>query len=155
MNLHGEFLQGDGLVIPNNVALAGARAILGMALRGGTCVMSVGLCSGVYTPGLLITDLVEPTVTNGYARIGLNRNTTDWPTEGSVNGERYVESKALVWTASGGNFSSPITRMFLIFTSADFPAGIFALSSALPLPLLITPTTPVDDRTFRYRLYLR
>lgn len=153
--MRGEFHRADGLVIPNNCTVFGARAILAMGLRGKACTLAVGLCSGVYDPSMVIGDLVEPSSAHGYARLALARNDTDWPVEGAVNGERYVESKSLVWTASGGNFDQPITRMFLFMVSTDFTGGIFGISSALPDPLVITPTTPVDDRTFKYRLYLR
>jgi len=155
MHLRGEFHRADGLVIPNNITTFGARALLAMGFRGEACTLSVGLCSGVYDPDLVIGDLVEPTTTNGYARIALARNATDWPTEDSLNGEEYAESKNVFWTASGGNFSAPITRLFLFMVSSDFTGGIFGLSAALPEPLLITPTTPLGERTFRYRVYLR
>lgn len=158
--LRGEFRRADGLVIPNNVTVAGKQTLLGLALRNaypdvGYAGMFVGLCQGVYTPGLLVQDLTEPTIaTNGYARIALARNSTDWPVTGVVNNRPYMESKDLIWTATGGEFSEAITRLFIAFTLAGVTGDVFALSGALPEELLIDEDTLVGDRTFRYRVYL-
>lgn len=156
--LRGEFIRGDGLVIPNNVTFVGAQTVLELALRDTDVDFYVGLCDGVYTPDLICQDLTEPTIgTNGYARIQLNRDSTDWPTEDSLNAQAYMESKSIVWTATGGNFNQAITRMFIAFTATNIGSNdsVFALSAALPDSLTITPTTDVSDRTFKYRLYLR
>jgi hypothetical protein len=156
--LRGEFIRGDGLVIPNNVTFAGAQKVLELALRNTDVGFYVGLCDGVYTPDLICQDLTEPTIgLHGYARLQLNRDSTDWPVEDSLNAQAYLESKNLVWAATGGNFSSAITRMFIAFTATNVGANdpVFALSAALPDSIIITPTTDSSDRTFKYRLYLR
>jgi len=156
MRLRGEFRRADGLVIPNNVTIVGARTILAAALRNTVPTFWVGLCSGVYTPDLQIEDLVEPTLaTNGYARLAVARDATGWPSDGEVNGEVYFESLALVWQAIGGPFDQPITRMFLSQTQNGLTGDVLALSAALPDDFIIEETTPEVDRTFKYRLFAR
>jgi hypothetical protein len=119
MHFRGEFIRRDGLVIPNNVTIAGARAVLAAALRNTVPAFWVGLCSAVYEPDLAIEDIVEPTIaTNGYARLAVARDSTGWPGDGQVNGEVYFESLPLVWQATGGPFDQPITRMFICQTQA-------------------------------------
>lgn len=154
--LRGEFRCGSGLVIPNNVTEAGARAILVGALRNIFSTLYVGLCSAVYEPDLQIQDIVEPTLAlNGYARQAVARDSTGWPSDGLVNGENYLETLPLIFSAAGGDFSQPVTRLFLSQTANGTTGDVLALSAPLPDDLLITPTTPLVDRTFKYRLYLR
>lgn len=153
----GEFICGNGLVIPNNITSVGIEEILKRAIQGVvTLNLHVALVSGVYAPDLQIEDLVEPTIgTNGYARIDLDQNAIDWPTMGEVNGEWFIESKDLVWTAVGGSFNQPITRMALVGSLAGTTGDVFALSGALPEERTIGTGTLEADRTFRYRLYSR
>lgn len=154
--LRGEFRCQNGLVIPNNVTLAGSAAILAAALRNTEISFFVGLCSAVYDSLLTIEGLVEPTLaTNGYARLAVARDNTGWPSGGVVNGENYIESKALVWTAVGGPFDKPVTRMFICQTEAGVAGPVLALSAPLPDEFVVTPETPEPDRTFKYRLYMR
>lgn len=154
--LRGEFRWANGLVIPNNVTTAGAQALLGLALRDEAVNLWVGLCEAVYTPDLQLQDIDEPTLgVGGYVRIQLARNNTDWPTADTLNGTPYLESKAMIWAATGVAFDKPITRTFLAFDDTDVTGDLFALSAALPAELTITPATIESDRTFKYRLYLR
>jgi hypothetical protein len=156
--LRGEFRFQNGLILPNNVTIAGAGAILKAALRNTAITFWVGLCSGVYEPGLQIEDLTEPTLaTNGYARLAVARDDTadGWPGDGILNGENYLESKLLTWAAIGGPFDEPVTRMFLCQTEAGVTGDVIALSAALPDDLVIDEDTLEVDRSFRYRLYLR
>lgn len=156
--LRGEFIRGDGLVIPNNVTFVGAQTVLELALRDTNTDIFVGLCDGVYTPDLICQDLTEPTIgVNGYARIQLNRDGTDWPVSDSLNAQPYLESKDLVWAAVGGAFDQAITRMFIAFTATNVGANdpVFAISAALPSALTIDAATDLSDRTFKYRLYAR
>lgn len=154
--LRGEFRSKSGLVIPNNITTAGAQMILGSALRGDVPTFYVGLCSAVPVPGLLIENVVEPTLaTNGYARLAVARDNTGWPSDGLVNGEPYLESLDLVWTAVGGPFDQPVTRMFLTPEESATVGDVYAISAALPEELAIDESTPLVDRTFNYRIYLR
>lgn len=156
--LRGEFRFENGLILPNNVTTAGSAAILAAALRNDVIQFWVGLCSAVYEPDLQIEDLVEPTLaTNGYARLAVARDSTadGWPTGGLVNGENFLESKALIWEAVGGPFDQPVTRMFICQTENGLSGDVLALSAGLPDDLLIDEDTAEVDRTFKYRLYLR
>jgi len=156
--LRGEFRFENGLIVPNNVTLVGAGLILAAALRDSAISFWVGLCSAVYEPDLRIEDLVEPTLaTNGYARLAVARDSTaaGWPSGGVVNGENYLESLALTWAAVGGPFDQPVTRMFICQSATDLAGDVIALSAGLPDDLVITPDVALEDRTFKYRLYLR
>jgi hypothetical protein len=156
--LKGAFIRGDGLVIPNNITDFGAQKVLSLALLNtDNYDFFVGLCSGVYDHVLQIESLTEPTIdVNGYSRIHVTRDIVGWPGSGNLNGEFFVESDWLEWTAAVGPFSQPITRMF-ICGDETLTAGmpIFALSGALPNPITIGLTTPEINRKFKYRLYLR
>lgn len=154
--LRGEFRFNNGLIIPNNVTIAGSGLILAAALRNTDIEFWVGLCSAVYTPTLQIEEITEPTVAvNGYARQAVSRDSTGWPSDGEVNGENYIESLPLVWEAIGGAFDQPVTRMFICGSESDASGDVFALSAPLPDDLVIDPDVIESDRTFKYRLYAR
>lgn len=156
--LRGEFRFQNGLIVPNNVTINGAGAILKAALRNTAIQFWVGLCSAVYEPDLQIEDLTEPTLaTNGYTRLAVLRDdTTDgWPGDGILNGENYLESKLLTWAAVGGPFDEPVTRMFLCQTENGLTGDVLALSAPVPDEFVIDVDTPEVDRSFRYRLYIR
>lgn len=154
--LRGEFVRGDGLVIPNNITKLGAELILKAAMQGVTPTFFLALGKFVPDIDLQLEDLAEPTIgVNGYARIGLAQDDTDWPDNGFLNNEAYVESKSVVWTASGGDFDKPVTRIALVNNDDQTDGDIvIAASSAFP-ELVITPTTDEVLRTFKYRIYLR
>lgn len=152
----GEFRFANGLVIPNNITTVGIQTLLGLALRDTDTTLWVGLCSAVYAEDLQIESLTEPTLaTNGYARLAVERTIVGWPSDGLVNGEPYLESKDLVFTASGAPFDQAVTRMFLCFDEDALTGDVFALSAALPDEFIVDTTTPLPDRTFRYRIYAR
>lgn len=153
--LRGEFRTPSGLVIPNNITKFGAETILAAALRNTVPTFWVGLVDGVPDPALLIQNLQEPSFTNGYGRIQIARSNVGWPGAGDVNGEPYLESGWLTFAASGGNFSKSIRRMMIVATQSGTTGNVIALSAALPALRLITPTTPLADRQFKYRIYLR
>jgi hypothetical protein len=156
MRLRGEFIRSDDLVIPNNVTTVGAQTILGAALRNTVPTLWVGLCSAVFAPDLRIEDLAEPTIgLHGYARLPITRDNVGWPTTGVVNGETYFETLELIWLAVAAPFDKAITRMFLCGTQNGVVGDVYALSAALPDGLTIDPTTPLADRTFKYRLFAR
>lgn len=151
--MRGEFIRGDGLMIPNNVTLAGSYGLLASAFQGIHDTRKLGLCSAVYTPDMIPGDVEEPTVgVGGYDRLTLVNNLTDWPVNAQLNNEQYVESKACVFTATGAGFDKPIQRLVL-FSSAI--TAVLALSGVLPAELTITTATPIELRTFKYRFYLR
>jgi hypothetical protein len=154
--LRGEFIRGDGERFRNNITLAGARKMLGEAIRAdGTLQFWMGLCDAVPHQNLLLQDVNEPAFVNGYARQRLNRDLTDWPFQGEVNGEPYVESKFVTFIATGSGFDRPIRRVMLAMTNVVRTGDVFSLSSPLPEAIRITPTTPEANRRFKYRLYLR
>lgn len=154
--LRGEFRWANGLVVPNNVTIKGSEKILKSALRGDPIDFWVGLCSAVFEDDLKIENIEEPTLAvHGYARLAVSRDILGWPGDGLVNGENYVESKALTWAAVGGPFDKAVTRMFICETQNGLAGDILALSAALPADLLIDTDTAAPDRTFKYRLYLR
>lgn len=154
--MRGEFIRGDGLVIPNNISKAGAQMILAAAFRNDVPTFYCALVAGVPTPTMTMLNMTEPTIgLNGYARISIPRNDTGWPNQDESGGERFIESQFMAWAASGGNFSHAIRRLALIGTSVYSSADpVYCLSAALPADLTITPTTPLDERRFKYRVYI-
>ena len=154
--VRGEFRFQNGLIVPNNVTIAGAQAILAGFARNTVPVFHIGLCSAVYEPDLTLADIVEPTIaTNGYARLAVARDSTGWPGDGLVNDEPYIETLALVFEADGGEFDQPVTRMFLTPEATATVGVVYALSGALPEEFVIDEDTLEVDRTFKYRIYLR
>lgn len=154
--LRGEFITGRGEVIPNNITVFGADSILKAAMANIAPTFWVGLCDGVASPTLQVGALQEPTIgVNGYNRIQIARSTVGWPNSGQVNNEPYIESLFLTWAAVGGNFNKQIRRLMIVPTQTGLTGNVFALSAPLPALRTITPTTPLVDRQFRYRIYLR
>lgn len=151
--LHGEFRRGDGLTIPNNITDEGARRLLDAACVNISVEFWVGLVSAVPTRELEISDVIEPSAANGYARQQISRSEAGWPIRSTFNGEPYVESANLVWEPVGGSFDQPIRRLMLC--TALTGGEVLALSTPLPAELTIGLATPVQDRTFKYRIYLR
>jgi len=101
----------------NNLADEGESAILDLFFRGGTAPTAFSLALFNDTP--VDTDTVagltgEP-ATNGYARIALARDTTDFPTLALDSGDFMVTSKKVTFTASGGAIG-PVTYAVLIAT---------------------------------------
>lgn len=138
------------------LTLAGKQAYLLSLFNGTPLVLYAGLCTVVPNDSTTLADIVEPTVgVNGYARIALAVNSTDFPTSGLVNGEPYMDSKDLVWAASGGNFDQSISRVFLTPEITATVGDIYAFSSPIMTPELITPATLAEDRTFNFRSVMR
>jgi hypothetical protein len=150
-NLQGEFLY-KGKWIPNQFSFKGAENILRAAFRDDTIEpFYVGLCNVNLADTYPQADLAafstmnEPAATNGYERQLLARDTTDWPIYGQINNETYIESKDILFTATGA-YSKVSSRFFLL-------SGVFvwAVSSAFP----DGPTTIDETFSTKYRLYLR
>lgn len=155
--LRGEFVRGDGLVIPNNITTYGTEMILRWAFQAAPYDLHMGLANCSPALDLAIENLGEPTSgVNGYARQALAQDAVDWLTYGTLNGESYLESKEVIFEAVGGNFDAAINRMALIDSAAALTGTlVVALSNPLPTSLTITPTTPTVQRTFKYRIYAR
>ncbi len=154
--MRGQFIRGDGLVVPNNISLAGAEVILKGAFRLTAQAMYAGLVAGTPTLAMTMNDVVEPTIgTNGYGRVAIPQNLTGWPTLGTLVNEKYVESDWLTFEAVGGNFDQGVQRVALLgFNTYSGVHDIFALSAAMPTEITITPLTDLSLRRFKYRLYL-
>jgi len=148
MKLRGEFIRGDGLVIPNNVSLAGKQMMLTAALRNTVPAFSVGL---VDAEPAAVVDLAgkEPSAAGGYARKPLTRDVAGWPGMGVLNGQPWLESDWLEWAAVGVKFDKIVRRLALI-GAGDV---VYALSGAMPEDLEITPTLEAQYRRFKYRIY--
>lgn len=155
--MRGEFIRGDGLVIPNNITTYGTEMILRWAFQDAAYALHMGLANCSPALDLAIESLNEPTIAvNGYARQALAKDNVDWLTYGTLNGESYLESKEVVFAATGGDFDKAIVRMALINSEAALTGTlVVALSNPLPAPIIITPTTPAPERTFKYRIYAR
>lgn len=153
--MRGLFIRGDGLQLPNLITSEGSQRLLRAGFRNEGFTLYFGLCQVVPSKTLTENDLSEPTIgVNGYARQAIS-GSADWATIGFVGGEAYVETRDIVFVASGGNFSTQINRCFLAFNAAKVgTSAVFSAGAIFPNDLLITPTTPAPERTFRYRIYL-
>lgn len=154
--MRGEFIRADGLVIPNNVSIAGAQAVLAAAFQGAAFPMYVGLVAGAPTTTMTSADMTEPAIgTNGYARIALTQDAVGWPVIDANVNEAYVESEFMTWAAVGGDFSAAVQRLALLGTSVNSPTDpIYALSGLMPAEITIGPATDESLRKFKYRLYI-
>jgi hypothetical protein len=153
--MRGEFRRADGLILQNNVTLLGSMAILKSWARQEARTFWFGLVKGAPDSVLTQSQVNEPTVgTNGYVRKVIAQTSGGWPVTGNVGVENYIESVAMVWTATG-NFDKAITRLALFDTATQDPTNpIYALSVPLPTELVIGVATPIEQRTWKYRLYL-
>jgi len=149
------------LTIKNTVVAEGdenfLRAITrneAMGLAGSPALFYVGLCNSasVADSDVLTTLVTEPTVTFGYSRKSVERNSTGWPTIDTVNGQRRAASKVLTFTASGGNFSAAFSRAFLCSVASGTGGLLFSVSGALTVPVQL-----LDGESFQlqYELYIR
>lgn len=154
--MRGEFIRGDGLVIPNNVSLAGAQMILAAALQGVVSPIYAALVKGYPSSGMTSALVTEPTIgVNGYARIQIAQAEANWIL-GNNGGEAYAQSGWLTWAASADpGFDKPVNRVCLLGTNA-YNAGdsIFCMSQAFDVDLTINVETPLEQRQFKYQLYL-
>lgn len=153
----GRFIHlNSGLILPNTLMNLGAELLLKMLFQGeaigGGGNFYVGLCGDVFTgKGMDLTDISgEPTVTNGYARITLAINSTDWPNPVTTNDVTRIASKTITFTGSGGAFSTSISRMFLCNVASGTAGTLFALSAALDVPLLVLDGVGED---FNYEFF--
>lgn len=155
--MRGEFIRGDGLVIPNNITTYGAEQILKAAFHGVALQLYIGLANCSPKPNLDANELNEPTLgLNGYARQSLSPDLDDWPTMGDLSGETYFETREFVFASGTEAYDAPITRPFLITDSSETEGQIVvAIGTSLLDEITIGPATPLVDRTFKYRIYAR
>lgn len=153
--MRGEFRSKSGLVLPNNLTIAGSQAILTAWAQNVVPTFWLGLVKGTPGPNLTKNDVKEPTVgTNGYARYQLNRDSTDWPDFGNIGAENFIGSKFVQWVATGA-YDEVVTRVCLFNTGTiALTNPIMALSSPLPADFQIDADTDPADINFQYRLYL-
>lgn len=153
--LRGEFICGNGLILPNNITEAGAAHILAACFRDDAPEFWVGLCDATPSPTLQIEDVAEPTLGElGYSRYQIARSALGWPFVGVLNGERYIESDWVIWEPTG-TYTQGIRRLMLVTSEDALIGDVFALSSPLPEMVQFTAVTPEADRKFKYRVYLR
>lgn len=154
--MRGEFIRADGLVIPNNVSLAGAEVVLRAAFQGVAPTFWVGLVAGAPTLDMTMTNMTEPTIgVNGYVRVQLEQDDSGWPIVTTNANEAYVESEFMLWTAVGGPFDKPVQRLALLGTdSFSVSADVYALSGLMPNEITIGVNTDESLRKFKYRLYI-
>lgn len=154
--MRGEFRFANGLIVPNNISLVGAQAMLESAFNLVEREWWVALVSGPPTLDMTMLDMTEPAIgVNGYARQELTHDDTGWPTVAVSGDQAYVESAVVTFAAVGGNFDKAIQRCALLGTDT-YSSGddVWSLSSPLPAEVVITPTTLLADRQFTYRVYL-
>src|SRR3546814_906690 len=127
------------------------------ALQG--VATTLHMCLGKCNPkvDLDLNELNEPTIgTGGYARQSLSQDDTDWLTSGELNGERFLETRAVIFVPTGDGFDKEITRPVIVnhatLTEGQF---VFSVGSSLPAAVTLLPTTPEEERTFKYRIYAR
>src|SRR3546814_13833451 len=78
--------------------------------------------------------LNEPTIgTGGYARQSLSQDDTDWLTSGELNGERFLETRVVIFVTTGDGFDKEITRPVIV-NHATLTEGTFVFSVGLLLP---------------------
>ena len=153
--LRGEFTRGDGLVVTNNITTWGASQLLEMALRDSAATLFVGLVRGFPTKAGGISSLVEPTIgANGYARQSIARSNVGWPTAGTLNGSAFLETDFKVWTPSGPGFNQAINRLMLCTSVNDLSGNYIALSATLPEEVILLPATSLEQRRWKYKVYL-
>lgn len=116
----------------------------------------LALVSGLPAADPDMTSFDEPSIgVNGYNRILLDDNLTDWPTLSELNNEQFLESKQVTWTATGAGFIQPVTRVILVNHETALTGKIIlGVGAAFP-ELVIGPSTPSIDRSFKFRIYLR
>jgi hypothetical protein len=129
----------------NQFTIKGMQKVLASAFQASSPSWYMGLCAAVPSDSLVLVDIDEPSIANGYARQAMPLNATAWPTLGTVNNESYIES-LLVTFGITGTLDKAVNRLFLT-------DGVDVLSISSPLyetvQILNTPLST------KYRLYFR
>jgi len=111
----------------------------------------VGLCDQVpAVTDTLASITTEPTSAGGYARLPISRDATGWPTIDVVNGEVRWVSLALVFAASGADFSTGFTRLFLTNVVSGTAGKLFGYSGAFSSEILILNG---QSKTVKFEMY--
>lgn len=156
--MRGQFIitssNGNKIILPNTIVEEGAEAFLARLFQGSAITgYFVGLCNQGPIHADTLSDITtEPTIgVNGYARQALVQNGTDWPTISTQTEETFIRSKQVDFTASGGDFDNPHSRLFLCSVLTGTAGVLYAYSAALQTPALV-----LDTETFsaQYELFL-
>lgn len=152
----GEFIRGDGLVIPNNVSIAGAVAVLASAFQGVDPGIYMGLVNGAPSLTMTQNDATEPTIgVSGYARQAMARGSSVWAVLGTAGNEAFIESAFVTFAAVSTPFDQEINRIALFNTAIRNPAApILAMSEVIVPSIAIAVDTPIENRRFKYRFYI-
>lgn len=148
------------IFLPNIIPDDGESEYLKMIVQADLTLIAaganfyVGLTSGVFTGASILSAATanEPTVTFGYARQAIPRNSTGWPTIDSINGIGRAQSTTETFTAAGGNFSTTFTRAFLTEAASGSVGKLLGVSAALQTAIQVD-----DGESFamKYELFLR
>lgn len=146
------------LVLTNQIVREGGQAYLKMLFQADNSLIAGGanfyVGAADQTPDdadTLLDISTEPTATNGYARQALARNSVDFPTVDTVNGVPRVESKIVTFTAAGGAFSAPISRLFLTSAASGTVGTLFSFTGPLNAAITLLDGNSLPSR---YVLYL-
>lgn len=162
MKLNGQYRLFPGtcdeFVIKNNIPQEGEAAYLKMLFRDDQTIVAgaanffIGLKDAAYDPTLTLATITgEPSGTGGYARQPLVRNAANWPNLLLVNGVYRIGSISVNFTATGADFSTSFSRLFLCSVVSGTSGVLLSVSGALDVPksILNGTTLPVQ-----YELYL-
>ena len=145
--MRGQFIimlpGGDEIILPNTIVEEGAEAYLARIFQNASITgFFVGLCDqGPVHTDTLTSISTEPTIgVNGYARQALVQNGTDWPTILTQNEETSIESKQVDFTASGGDFDTAHSRLFLCSVLTGTSGILYAYSAALQVATTLLDT---------------
>jgi hypothetical protein len=140
-----EYPNGDAHILSNQFTNYGMQALLKAAFWNSRPPWFVGLCARNPGDFVALSDMEEPTVADGYARIPLPLSQGNWPKIGVLNGETYVESYQFTFPISDA-LDTSVNRLFL--TDGTY---VIAISSAFPGGFVILDAPLVT----RYRLFFR
>lgn len=136
----------------------GIESFLKMMMRGTTSDVSVagdyyvGICGAAATAADTLASVAgEPDATGGYARQPVTRDGTGWPTIAKINGIWRALSQTITWTATGGDFSQAVNRLFLTNAASGTTGKLYGYSAALATPVSIP-----DGKSYQanFELYL-
>jgi hypothetical protein len=116
---------------PNQLADEGEQMMLDCSFRGAVNTGNLFFALVGQAPSettTMATLAGELTVANGYARIAVARNTTDWPTLALQGGDFRADSATKTFTATGTWAAA--THLCLV-SSASGTSGLFIAWSAL------------------------
>lgn len=148
-NIRGAFLV-NGEWIPNQFTTKGLKSLLAFAFQGTPANWLLGLCNVNPADDISYVTINEPSFGfNGYGWQNINlNNIVNWPTISDINGEVYVESKLVTFTATGP-YDKVSNRLYI--KQSTLLNEVMAVSSAFPGgPMIIS-----SDFQTKYRLYFR